>query len=180
MTHKCFLLPTALGKLCGQHPPLKACCVSSEIVSLHPWRTFVCLAGEHLSRPTVKHCESRGPVREGLQLWRQGRLRNQAHLRTGAASENPPSAHTETPSTWRGRPSSHAPLLCSKMCAQGPKYLHGLGLSDESSQAGLCHPTVTGAEYDAEGSNVEPSAVKSPLCLGSERGRKIHSQALEA
>lgn len=33
---------------------------------------------------------------------------------------------------------------------------------------------------DAEPSSVEPSAVKSPLCLGSERRRKIHSQELRS
>lgn len=66
------------------------------------------------------------------------------------------------------------------MCAQGPEYLHGLGLSDQSSRAGLCRPTAAGAEFDAERSSVEPSAVKSPLCLGSERRRKIHSQELRS
>lgn len=44
----------------------------------------------------------------------------------------------------------------------------------------LCHPAALGAEYDAEHSSVEPSAVKSPLCLGSERRRKIHSQGLRS
>lgn len=44
----------------------------------------------------------------------------------------------------------------------------------------LCRPTAAGAEYNAEHSNVEPSAVKSPLCLGSERRRKIHAQGLRS
>ena len=52
----------------------------------------------------------------------------------------------------------HTPLSFVLKC--------GLGLSDQSSRAGLCRPTAAGAEFDAERSSVEPSAVKSPLCLG--------------